>query len=107
MRLILRIIGTWLLGLALILLIIDGTRSLGANRLIMTSMADTWAWLSATSLEATRQFIASRLLGPLLEGGVDAVLGAPGWLVLAVPGVLLAWMGRSRRTRMFVGHDQI
>jgi hypothetical protein len=31
----------------------------------------------------------------------------PGWAVLAVPGALLAWAGRSRKTRLFVRHDQI
>ena len=38
---------------------------------------------------------------------IGALLTFPSWAVLAVPGVLLAWMGRSRRTRMFVQHDQI
>ena len=54
MRLILRILGTWLLGLALILLIVDGTKSLGANAVVMTSLNDTWVALSASSLAAVK-----------------------------------------------------
>jgi hypothetical protein len=107
MRLILRILGTWLLGVALILLIIDGTRSLGANALIFTSFGEAWTWLNAESLVATRDFLTSRFFGPVLEPTIAALLTFPSWAVLAVPGVLLAWMGRSRRTRMFVQHDQI
>lgn len=107
MRLLVRIVGTWLLAMALILLIIDGTRSLGANSLVFTSFGDAWTWLNADSLVAARAFLQSRLFGPVLEVTVDTVLGFPGWVVLAVPGALLAWMGRSRRTRMFVRHDQI
>lgn len=107
MRLFLRIIGTWLLGVALILLIIDGTRSLGANQLLFTSFAEDWAWLHAESLGIVREFFASRFFGLVLEPTFEAVLGFPGWAVLAVPGVLLAWLGRSRRTRLFVRHDQI
>jgi hypothetical protein len=107
MRLLLRLLGTWLLGVALILLIIDGTKSLGANQLIFTSLADNWVWLHAESLSVVRAFVASRFFGLVLEPTVEAVLAAPGWVVLAVPGVLLAWLGRSRRTRMFVRHDQI
>ena len=107
MRLILRILGTWLLGLALILLIIDGTRSLGANTLIFTSFGEAWTWLNADSLATAREFFGSRFFGPVLEPTVSAILTFPSWAVLAVPGVLLAWMGRSRRTRIFVQHDQI
>ena len=107
MRLILRILGTWLLGFALILLIIDGTRSLGANALVFTSFGDAWAWVNADSLVAAREFFTSRFFGPVLEPTVNAILVFPSWAVLAVPGVILAWMGRSRRTRIFVQHDQI
>ncbi len=107
MRLVLRLLGTWLLAVALILLIIDGTRSLGANQLLFTSFEENWAWLNAPSLAVTREFLASRLFSPLLETVSEAILGAPGWLVLAIPGLLLGWMGRSRRTRVFVRHDQI
>jgi hypothetical protein len=107
MRLILRILGTWLLGVALILLIVDGTRSLGANTLIFTSFGDAWTWVNAASLAATRDFLTTRFFGPVLEPTIDTLLTFPSWAVLAVPGAILAWMGRSRRTRMFVQHDQI
>jgi hypothetical protein len=107
MRLFLRLLGTWLLGVALILLIIDGTRSLGANQLLFTSLADNWTWVHPPSLAAVREFLASRFFGIVLEPVSEAILALPGWLVLAVPGALLAWVGRSRKTRLFVRHDQI
>ena len=107
MRLILRVLGTWLLGVALILLIIDGTRSLGANELVFTSLADDWSWAHAPSLAVVREFIAGRFFGLVLEPTSEFILALPGWVVLAVPGALLAWAGRSRKTRLFVRHDQI
>jgi hypothetical protein len=107
MRIILRLLGTWLLALALILVIIDGTRSLGANRLIFTSFGETWSWINAQSIGAVRDFLGTRLFGPLLEVVVDFILSSPGWAVLAIPGVILAWLGRSRRSRLFVRQDQI
>jgi hypothetical protein len=106
MRLLLRILGTWLLGMALILVIIDGTRSLGADALVLTSLGDTWTSLHAESLAQLRGFLASRFFGPLLEIVVTTLLALPGWLVLSVPGALLAWMGRTRRARVFVKQDQ-
>jgi hypothetical protein len=43
----------------------------------------------------------------VLEVVVDFILNSPGWAVLAIPGVILAWLGRSRRSRLFVRQDQI
>jgi hypothetical protein len=106
MRLVLRLLGTWLLGIALILLIVDGTKSLAASGLVLTSLEDIWSWAHAGSLAAFRAFLESRLFGPLLQPAAEATLALPGWLVLAVPGALLAWLGRSRRTRMFIEQDQ-
>jgi len=107
MRLILRLLGTWLLAMALILLIIDGTRSLGANALVFTSFGDAWTLVNAQSLEQVREFLQSRFFGQVLEVTSNALLALPVWVVLAVPGGLIAWLGRSRRTRMYVRHDQI
>lgn len=107
MRLILRLLGTWLVGVALILLIIDGTKSLGANAIVMTSLGDTWMALHAQSLEQVRAFLASRFFGPLLDIVVTALLNFPAWVVIGVPGILIAWLGRSRRTRVFVRQDQL
>jgi hypothetical protein len=107
MRLILRVLGTWLVAVALILVVVDGTKSLGASRLVFTSLADTWSFVHAESLAGLRSFLATRYFGPLLETVVEAILGFPGWAVLAVPGLVLAWLGRSKRTRLFVRHDQI
>lgn len=107
MRLILRLLGTWLVAIALILGVMDGTKSLAANELVFTSFAEAWTWVHVDSLATVRSFLESRLFGPMLETVADAVFSAPAWLVLVVPGLLLAWMGRSRRVRLFVRHDQI
>lgn len=107
MRLLLRVLGTLLIACAVILLIIDGTKTLGANALVLTSLSDTWTQIHLSSLETVKQFLGSRLFGPLLESVVTAILGFPGWAVIGLPGLLLAWAGRSRRERMFLRQDQI
>ena len=107
MRLLLRILGTVLIAFAVILLIIDGTKSLGANAIVLTSLQDTWTMLHPQSLDAVKQFFETRLFGPVLEAVVSGLLSFPGWAVVGVPGVLLAWAGRSRRERIFLRQDQI
>jgi len=93
--------------MALILLIIDGTRSLAASGLVATPLGETWAMLHTDSLVGLREFVATRFFGPLLDSAVAGILSLPGWLVLGVPGGLLAWLGRSRRSRLFVKQDQL
>jgi hypothetical protein len=106
MRLVLRLIGTWLLGLSLILFIIDGTKSLAGSAFIFTPLGETWAAIHAQSLTGMREFVTSRFFGPVLDPVIGFLLGLPGWLVLAVPGLAFAVMGRSRRVRVFVRQDQ-
>lgn len=107
MRLLLRVVGTLLIGFAVVLMIIDGTKSLGANAVVITSLGDTWTQLHPDSLVAVKGFLETRLFGPLLETVISALLGFPGWAVIGVPGLLLAWAGRSRRERVFLRQDQI
>lgn len=107
MRLILRIAGTWLIGLALVLLVIDGTRSLGANAVMFTSLADAWTSVHAPSLDAMRAFLDSRFFADLLERALDALLTYPAFAVFGVPGIVLALVGRTPRRERFVRQDQI
>ena len=107
MRLLLRIIGTWLIALAVILLIIDGTKSLAESAFTMTSLGTTWNAVSAGSLAGLKAFIDTRFFGPVLEPLLTALLGYPGFAVLGVPGIVLTLAGRARRTRIFVRQDQL
>lgn len=107
MRLLVRIVGTWLIALATILLIIDGTRSLGANHLVTTSLMESWTNLAPQSLEAVRQFLGTRFFGAMLGPLFDWLIGLPGFAVLGVPGFILAFAGRPRHTRRYVSTDTI
>ena len=100
MRLVLRVIGTWLLGIGVILLIIDGTKSLAINALVLTPLQETWVSLHPASLDAVRGFFASRFFGALLDQALTTVLTFPAFAVFAVPGIVLAVLGRSRASRV-------
>lgn len=107
MRLILRVLGTWLIGLALVLLVIDGTKSLAANAVMFTSLADLWTQVHPLSLEGIKSFFDSRFFADLLDATLAALLGYPAFAVFGVPGILLALLGRKPHRERFVRHDQI
>jgi hypothetical protein len=107
MRLVLRILGTWLVGLALVLAVIDGTKSLGASKLVLTSLAETWTSVNPASLQAVQAFFDSRYFADLLDGTMTALLSYPAFAVIAVPGLLLALLGRRPRRERYIHQDQI
>jgi hypothetical protein len=107
MRLILRLLGTWLIALALVLLVIDGTKSLGANALVFSSLLDWWAQIHPQSLEAVKGFFDSRFFADLLDAALAAVLSYPAFAVVGLPGIMLALLGRKPRRERFLRHDQI
>ena len=107
MRLILRILGTWLIGLALVLLVVDGTKSLGANAIVFTSLANLWTQIHPPSLAAMGGFFESRFFAALLDAAFKAILNYPAFAVFGVPGVVLALLGRAPRRERFLRQDQI
>lgn len=107
MRLALRLLGTWLIGLAMVLLVIDGTRSLAANHLVLSSLGKTWAGLHEPSLVAVRGFFDSRFFADLLAPLFEIVLTYPAFAVIGVPGIVLALLGRRRRPERFLRQDEI
>lgn len=107
MRLMLRIAGTWLIGLALVLIVVDGTKSLGANGLVFTSLADLWTSVHPPSLEAVAVFFESRFFAQLLDAALKTVLDYPAFAVFGVPGIVLALAGRKPRRERYLRADQI
>ncbi|HHS83068.1 MAG TPA: hypothetical protein ENJ68_06055 [Devosia sp.] len=96
MGFLLRIIGTWLLGIVLIFIVMDGTKSLAASQLVMTSVREVWAIIHGSSLMGLEQAVGNGKAGSLLKDVVEAALGWPAWAVAAVPGLALVILGQGR-----------
>lgn len=107
MRLVLRILGTWLIGLALVLLVIDGTKSLAANDLVLTAFGQAWSQVHQPSLDAVSGFFESRFFADLLRVALANILTYPAFAVLAVPGIVFALLGRRPRRERFLRQEQI
>lgn len=107
MRIALRIVGTWLIGLALVLLVIDGTKSLAANAIHFTSLSDVWTQIHIQSLESVREFFRGRFFANLLDSVLDALLTYPAFAVIGVPGVVLTLLARRARRDRFLRTEEI
>ncbi len=98
MLLLLRIIGVWLLLLAMVAAVVDATKSLaGGGTWVVTPMGEQWKSLDAASLEATKGWLVASV-GPFIWDPVMAtILQAPTWVVFGILGVLLYWLGQKRK----------
>lgn len=92
-RFIFRFIGLWLVAGAFVALVIDGTRTIAASRLVITPFRDTWMALHPTSLEALQKNVSGAFWDPVAVN----LLAAPFWAVVGVLGILFLVIGRPRR----------
>ena len=97
-RFLLRSIGFIFLAAALAAVIVDGTRSIAAQRILQFSLGETLHWLAPTRLGALQEASRSGLAAarPLFE----ALLSMPTWGVTAVVGSLLMFAGRRPRPKI-------
>lgn len=96
-RFLFRFIGLILLAAAFILVIYDGTKSIAANRLYITSLRDLWETINPASLAGLRPLIEPYAGGLLWDPAAVAVLAAPSWSLLAGFGVLFMLLGRRKK----------
>ncbi len=88
-----------LLALAVLMAVLDITRSIAASSLVTTSLLETWSAINANSLEGARQAVEDWmpvLWDPLLL----ALLKMPSWLVLGALSIVLFWLGQRRATKL-------
>jgi hypothetical protein len=95
-RLLFRFIGIWLLAGAFVALVIDGTRSISASRLVISGFAETAAVVFPGTIEFLRNANEEYLPPWLAELLVAYVLEAPLWAVLGVLGALFVILPRRR-----------
>ena len=102
MRLIMRIIGTWSLGLAFVLLVIDGTRMMSASAFVATPLGESWQMLNAQSFADASAAIEG-WLGPIgLLALWQGLMATPGWIVFSVLGLVLLIAFRRTGHKRFV-----
>jgi hypothetical protein len=93
-RFLFRFIGLWLLAGAFVALVIDGTRSVAASRIVLTTVGEAWSVVHRSSLEIFRAHIEASYPAWAWDPVAITFLFAPLWVTLGVLGVLFALLGR-------------
>ena len=101
MKFIARVFGTWMIALAVVLIVVDGTKSLAADAMTLTSLGSLWASLHPQSWEALQAAIALHLAPLSLDGVAEAVFSVPSWAAAGLLGVVALIVGRKRRKTAF------
>lgn len=94
-----RAIGMIILALAVVLAVLDVTRSIGASRVVLTSLAESWSAVSPTTLQTAQQTLTEAPVPFLWDPLMLFVLALPSWLVAWFLAMLLLWLGQPRRRR--------
>ena len=95
----LRVLGVWSLLLAMVVLTIDGTKSLASSegQWIATPLGEHWFKLDAASLNAAQAAIERYVSPTLWDPVIVSFLQVPSWIIFGVLGLALYWCGRKRR----------
>ena len=98
MFLILRILGVWLLLLAMVAAVVDTTKSLaGGGAWVVTPMGEQWRQLAPDTLTVSKTWIETTIGKFMWDPIIVGILSAPTWVVFGILGVLLYWLGQKRK----------
>lgn len=103
-RAILRLLSSIALAIAVIMAVLDATRSIAAEDMVLTSLGQFWASVSRPSLEAAQQTFLTNLPSLFWDPVMVGLLRQPGFAVFAVLALLLALAGRRTHERRQFAH---
>lgn len=94
---LLRLLSMILLAIAVIMAVLDATRSIAAGALVMTPLGTSWVALSPESFGQFEVMITSSLPDFVWNPLLLALLLLPGFAVFALLSLLLAMVGHKRK----------
>jgi hypothetical protein len=103
-RFLFRLLATVALAIAVIMAVLDVTRTIAASRLVLTPLRESWASVSPGTLDQVRNAIIENTHPLVWNPVVTFMLGQPGFAVFGVLAFLLYAIGHrpERRIGRFV-----
>jgi len=104
-RFLFRALATFALALAVIMAVIDATRTIAKSMLVLTPLGESWRSVSPETFEAARERLEALGLPGLWDPALISILALPGFVVFAVLALVFYAIGRRphRRRDVFVG----
>ena len=101
-RFLFRLMATFALAVAVIMAVLDVTRTIAASRLVLTPLGDSWLGVSPSTFQRVQFFIMDNA-HPLVWNPVMVfILAQPGFVVFGVLAFLLYAIGHRPQRR--IGH---
>ncbi len=100
-RLIFRILALFALAVAVVMAVIDATRSIAASALIITPLGESWYSVSSDTLNLSQALIQRYTFPVIWDPAIIYILTLPGWLVFAVLALLFHAIGYRRKRHAF------
>lgn len=104
-RFLFRLLSMVALATAVIMAVLDATRSIAASALILTPLATSWGAVSPDTLAGARELVATKLHPLVWDLLIAPVISLPGFVVFAALAFLCFAIGR--RPERHVGHLSI
>jgi len=98
-RFLLRLLSLVALAVAVVMAVVDATRTVAASALVTTPLGMSWEATSPSTLAATRIFVEQHLGQAAWNPVVTTVLSAPGFAVFLVLAFVLAALGHRPERR--------
>jgi len=107
-RFVVRIVALAALAGAFAALVVDGTRSIAANALLLTSFGSTFVALFPKQFALIEPTVEKHIHPLLWDPVLVHVFLLPTWVVLAVFALILMWLARGRPAKIAIraGHKQ-
>jgi len=99
-RFLFRLLATVALAVAVVMAVLDATRTIAAGDWVLTPLGTSWMSVLPGSLEATQTTIETWLHPALWDPVALAVLKLPGFAVFSVLALLLYAIGRKPARRL-------
>ncbi|ESZ43084.1 hypothetical protein ACYG9R_16490 [Mesorhizobium sp. RSR565B] len=99
LRFLFRLAAMVALSVAVIMAVLDATRSVAASALVMTPLNSSWLAVSPDTRAGFETFVRAKVNPMIWDGGIAWVLAQPGFAVFAVLAFILYAIGYRRRRR--------
>jgi len=86
-----------ILALALVVAVLDLTRSIASSSIVITPFSSLWKSFSPASLETSRLAVETYVHAILWDPIITFALELPSWLLLWLFAMICLWIGQKRK----------